>query len=497
MGKRIKIIISSVCFLLTILLLFVWITNVYRPSKMYERTHIMAFDKYKNFDVVCIGASEIFKYWEPMEAWNNFGITSYNYAVDGLDGANVEYMIKNVEDKMHPDLYIVGVRAYQLWDKEKTDLIRYVTDSWSITNPYRYMLISNYFNKHDVKDKVDYLSYWFDIAYYHENSDALKTPLSWQYYKRYDATNLGWEWLDAYQFLEEPMGWQTTEREPLVEGAEESLRELCDYCKNNNINVLFVVTPYYIKKEDERFFNTVEDIVSEYGYGFQNANEYNKDIGIDFSSDFYNLRHVNCFGAEKYTAFLGKYIKDKYNLKDHRGESGFESWDKDYEKFAVEEERHKNAIENLKSDVLKGFDLARQLRTYNSISDWFMATEDKRYTLFVYNNGLEYGENDELDRICKKWGINTNAKTCNVISGGEIKETNTIDDNMHMEGIVGQDSPYGGVTYNISKDHITIGDKDYYVNEDGLIVVAVDNPLWIIADSMILKSFGDSYSIIR
>ncbi len=78
-----------------------------------------------------------------------------------------------------------------------------------------------------------------------------------------------------------------------------------------------------------------------------------------------------------------------------------------------------------------------------------------------------------------------------------IRETITIDDNMHMEGIVGQDSPYGGVTYNISMDHITIGDKDYYVNEDGLIVVAVDNPLWIIADSMILKSFGDSYSIIR
>lgn len=498
---RIKKILSAIAFIVVLTIVFNYLTELYRPSAGYDRAHIIAFEEQKDLDVVYIGGSACFVYWQPLNAWKNYGITSYDYATNGLEAANIEYMIRNSEKNSHKDLYIIGVRPFQLWSEAgSTGALRYVTDSWSIFSPYRYELINSFFDEHNTGEKVDYPSYWFDISYYHDNATVLQTAENWQYNKKKESVaNYGWEWIDLYQYLEAPVEseWRTDERETLLEGDEKALRSLCEYCSSEKLNVLFVVCPYYIEQDHEKKYNTIEDIVSEYGFDFLNANEYYSEMNIDFSSDYYNRRHVNCFGAEKYTLFLGKYITEKYDLEDHRGESGYESWDEDYARFASEEEQYKNSISLQKDISLQGFDMAKQMQVYTNISDWYIATGASRYTLFIYNNGLENGSNDEIKRVCEKWGIRKEQRTCNIISGGEIKETEPIDDEMLLEGVVGQDSPTNGVAYSISKGHIVINGKDYYENEEGLIVVVVDNPLWLIADSIILKTSENGYFIQR
>ena len=42
---------------------------------------------------------------------------------------------------------------------------------------------------------------------------------------------------------------------------------------------------------------------------------------------------MNYVGAEKYTRYLTAYLKAHYDLPDHRGEAGFESWDKAYKAY--------------------------------------------------------------------------------------------------------------------------------------------------------------------
>ena len=43
--------------------------------------------------------------------------------------------------------------------------------------------------------------------------------------------------------------------------------------------------------------------------------------------------HLNVLGAQKLTAALGNYLTEHYTLEDHRGQPGFESWDKDADTY--------------------------------------------------------------------------------------------------------------------------------------------------------------------
>ena len=58
-----------------------------------------------------------------------------------------------------------------------------------------------------------------------------------------------------------------------------------------------------------------------------------EELGLDFDKDFYNSKHVNFIGAEKYTRYLTDYIAAHYGLPDHRDQEGYESWEEAYETY--------------------------------------------------------------------------------------------------------------------------------------------------------------------
>ena len=55
--------------------------------------------------------------------------------------------------------------------------------------------------------------------------------------------------------------------------------------------------------------------------------------GIDCASDYRDFAHYNIFGAMKVTRVLGNYLRDEYDLTDHRQDSDYESWNQDYQTF--------------------------------------------------------------------------------------------------------------------------------------------------------------------
>ncbi len=125
----------------------------------------------------------------------------------------------------------------------------------------------------------------------------LSLPEAWSYIgNRAECRNKGWVWVDAWASIPEPIGFKTEERGELGEREMMVLIELLEYFKSQDAQVLFVVSPMAIITEDsETKYNTVGDIVNKYGYNFINANDYYREIGLDFSEDFYNVRHVNLF----------------------------------------------------------------------------------------------------------------------------------------------------------------------------------------------------------
>ena len=56
-----------------------------------------------------------------------------------------------------------------------------------------------------------------------------------------------------------------------------------------------------------------------------------EDIGLDWNTDTKDGGdHMNSAGAEKVSAYLADYLKDNYELTDHRGDKDYAEWDRDY-----------------------------------------------------------------------------------------------------------------------------------------------------------------------
>lgn len=125
------------------------------------------------------------------------------------------------------------------------------------------------------------------------------------------------------------------ERGEMSEEAEVTLEEVLDFCDDCDKEVLFVLSPYSVKTNQMPVFNTAMDMIEDRGYTVINFNtpQMYEELEIDWDKDFYNSKHVNYLGAEKYTRWLTNYLEENYDLADHRDEKGYESWDEAYEVY--------------------------------------------------------------------------------------------------------------------------------------------------------------------
>ena len=124
-----------------------------------------------------------------------------------------------------------------------------------------------------------------------------------------------------------------TSKKDLPAETEEKLRSFLQYCKDNKLeNVVFAKFPHRITKKKfyKRFQmgNTMGEIIKEYGFDYLDFENNCKDVGLDYKEDFYNDDHMNIYGQQKFTKYLGKILVDKYGVeKSKLSEENKARWD--------------------------------------------------------------------------------------------------------------------------------------------------------------------------
>lgn len=441
-------IIGFCVFAILLVSIFCKVTYLFR-NVGYNRRHIVGIKQENDLDMVYIGGSAAFMYWQPLKAWNDCGFTSYNYATDTIQAESIKAYVEEVRTCQNPDLFVIGVRAFQYYSDDPEEAgLRNSTDVMDITSVARYHLLNDYSHNRVLADDTDVASYYFDIAKYHTNTDNLGLSAAWSLSNNEGVSlEKGWEWKNEYAYLEEPVDFHTEEREELPANALKILRELLTYCRDEELNVLFVVCPYYISAEDQAKYNTIGDTIESYGFAYLNANEYYDEMGIDFTTDFYNRNHVNLFGAEKYTEFLENYIVQNYCLEDHRGDSSYDSWNEAYHNFCRKEEENAIIVDGLKKDVEQTIEIVAQMKKAKSLAEWNELAEDARYTLVIVSSGdLSWTQDSADEKVLTDWGLDKDclASQIRVITDNKIEYTNEEDGVCYAEGVLGiwKDIPY-------------------------------------------------------
>ncbi len=322
--KRIKNTVKLILILALFAGVYLYVNRLFliKSEDGIEQFHAYYKQPKDSVDVLFVGSSHIFCHINTGILWEEQGISAFDLAGAEQPFWVSLYYIKEAMKTQDPKLVVLDITTPGVRPVE------YQPENWVVTNHYGM--------KWD-KNKWDALR----ANTLEESFERLLFPLS-VLHGRYtdltrddfvDETNTvnykGFDPREATTPFEEPRVMGIMERAPILEKEEKYLRMILEYAKDEDIPLLLVSSPYILTPEEQAKFNTIFDIADEYGVEYVDFNKLYRELDLDFSQDFQEILHLNRMGNAKYTSYLGKLLKERYDLPDHRGDAKYSSWDAD------------------------------------------------------------------------------------------------------------------------------------------------------------------------
>ncbi len=329
-------IIRSVIFLSILAVSFITVSYMLRPLSS-GRTSAMGLSVSEPVDAVFIGSSVMHMSYAPMLAWEQEGIATYSFTWDALTAESIEYAIQEIYKSQSPQLLVIDLKPFEYRDRVGLNSeaeIRNFSDAipYSINRlNYLMKVVPDNVNEEGNKDIANYI---FDIAKYHTlwgttGADSIR---SWNNSVRSIdkgfsySTNVG----TPDPFMDNSNITSKATPSDYIQGV---FQDLLSYCQTLDCEVLFLVTTYSEPVEHREYYNYYATLIEEAGYDYVNMNDHQKEVNIDFNTDFYDGGHLNLDGAFKYTEYVAKYLVETYNLPDRSEDPTYAQWDEDYEKW--------------------------------------------------------------------------------------------------------------------------------------------------------------------
>ncbi len=345
MGNRIKRrlkralpnIVKSCIFLV---LVAVMLTAIYKVLWMRDDTYsAQGFDEFydlpeEKVDVVVLGSSGMKEYFNVVQAFHDFGVSGGNLATSSQQIRATKYLMEEALKTQSPKLFVIDTRSLHYNDNGLDDIsIRRITDSmnWSWN---RIKLIQTLFKdliQIRPDDEYNIWHYYLSFAVYHSR---------WKDLTSVDFTGYEdmWEGFLINTATEEqegqPSNVMDVQPEALTELQTEALKDLLEYCKTIDSQVLFINVPYYMQEEHAGRSLTAGAMIQSEGFTYIDLNNVVEGMNLDPKTDFRNWQHVNAYGSIKFTDFLANYIQTTYGLADHRGDADYAIYEEKYDHYA-------------------------------------------------------------------------------------------------------------------------------------------------------------------
>ena len=323
-----KLTIKRICKIAALLLAVAVCTLLFQDLLLScsksNRGRIKGFylEKKDTVDVVFIGASEVYCDFAPTYAYGKYGFTSYPFVTQGSTIRNYLTAVKEAVRTQHPKLLVIEING-ALYDEphlNKEAYARYFIDNMPM-NKNKVEFIENRVTENK-------LEYYLPFIKYHGNWSELPHDLLYAVSVPADSLR-GYTMLKGaktktmvHAFSREELynlrPGVENERSDLLEDCRTELIALLEYCREQDLQVLFVRFPHAVlEKEAVRFGRacTAGDIIREYGYPFVNFDLMLDELGIDAETDFYNAEHLNIYGQKKFTEYLSEYMMEHFGIR--------------------------------------------------------------------------------------------------------------------------------------------------------------------------------------
>lgn len=258
-----------------------------------------------SIDVLILGDSNAYSACSPMYIWNKYGIPTYVAAEGFQNVTGASNLLDEVLTCQKPKLVVFDVNM--LWTG-KTTLKKVENNLKNMA--YKYLPLAQYHNRWksmDVKEMFEAKDY------------AYRSASRGQYLS-----------MEVKPFTGQSKMVKTDVVEDIPEVSRVLLDKLISKCNENGIKMMFVETPT-AKSWNYARHNAMVKYAKQKKIDFVDMNTLEGKYAIDWSTDTRDGgRHLNCEGAEKVSAYLGKYISEHYSFKDKRDLEKYVDWNNDY-----------------------------------------------------------------------------------------------------------------------------------------------------------------------
>lgn len=338
--------LRAIIFLL-ILLTVLWIagTVVGMPRTddvvlMTRRFDALYTDEKDTWDGIVIGVSTVDRAWAAPLAWEKYGMAVYPMATDGQPFFLSTDLIREV--KKYQDISFVmvdlqGTRPGAL--KSNGSRVRWITDHMKPSLD-RIKTVAKALNYMDTwypgaydESFVNRLSYYIPFLKFHSRITA-EDFYEWDFIPGKSEMKGAYE--AARHIAANPVDLQPSDSyTELTEQQLELFEELFAYAEETGLQLVFVNPPSVRGKEVLGYINAAAQYVQEQGYPVLNFNDADvlEESGINGTDDFIDKKHMNTSGAYKFTQFVSDWLHETVEIPDHRGETGYESWDEAWEVY--------------------------------------------------------------------------------------------------------------------------------------------------------------------
>lgn len=296
------------CFLLVLLMLVLAAGHYLMPQSNrylegYTAGGILGED-FDTIDVVVLGDSNAAQGIAPMKWYDEHGITGYTYAAGWLSMYNLYYRLVQIYKEQSPRVVVLCTAPAYSKKSSESYMQSAVGDIADELLPLlRFHDNWKYLNAHNLFTEKDYS--WRDV-----NKGYM--PIT-----------------DVSPRVGSDYMYDTGQQEPIPLLVQVYMRRIVALCREHGSQVLLVTVPAALGWNLARH-NGIAAFAEEEGLPYLDFNLANNDPGIDWTTDTSDGgTHLNWLGARKVTAALGDYLLAHYDLPDHRGQPGFETWDGD------------------------------------------------------------------------------------------------------------------------------------------------------------------------
>ena len=502
--KNIWFLIRSAAFVALLLVILITINNFLTPKFYYESgwpttlTYSQFYElEEDSVDLLFLGSSHAACAFSPQVLYDTYGIQSYNLSSGQQSVVTSYYWLKEALQYQSPKVVVFDMAMLYDMDsynemnategvtRQVFDVMRWGEVKWEAINDVC-----------SIDETQDVMSYVFPNIRYHTRwQDLTADDFSLEdYTSEYDLmgfipkgdniANSG-----ATHYLIDPsVDGSVYGQEKMMPLMKTYLDKMVALCKEEGIQLVLVKTPY--DGYTDRLHNANQAYADANKLPFYDFNVlgYYNATGMIFSDDMQDQSHVNLWGGEKVTKALGYFLTEN-KVATFENKKGAQQW-KDSSEF------YAKVKANYELKYIEGY------------ADYLKKIDQKRYTIFVVNQGTSmlYQRNSGFIKAMKKLGFNLDT-----LNRGEayvaIRENGKVTEYKDYQtvsevGVLNGGKVSYSLTGNVLKvnkalttqnSSVIVNNEEYSPQYDGINIVIYDTTTHMVINEACYGSFFGKY----